>query len=167
MASLLLTMWSFHKVEPLAALLLVPYLLWGVFATVLTSAYMNLNPRVWVLPDSGCAVNVQVIFKLVHRDQLSKFFGIVLANPVHDGAVGTMQTGSVLCTLCSALACVGKWGPAKAWKVPRIMHACMHGCCCCLQETRAGATMEKTVVMEPAGGIGEVKTETVAVKKGE
>ena len=44
-ASLLLTMASFWKVEPLAALLLVPYLLWGIFATVLTSAYMNLNPQ--------------------------------------------------------------------------------------------------------------------------
>ena len=36
-----------------------------------------------------------------------------------------------------------------------------------LQETRAGATIEKTVVMEPAGGVGEVKTEVVAVKKEE
>lgn len=44
-ASLVLTMWSFVKVEPLAALLLVPYLLWGIFAIVLTSAYMNLNPQ--------------------------------------------------------------------------------------------------------------------------
>ena len=45
-ASLVMTMFSFHKVEPLAALLLVPYLLWGIFATALTSAYMNLNPQV-------------------------------------------------------------------------------------------------------------------------
>ncbi len=36
-----------------------------------------------------------------------------------------------------------------------------------LQETRAGKIVEKEVVMEPVGGVGEVKTETVAVKKEE
>lgn len=41
-------------------------------------------------------------------------------------------------------------------------HTCM---VLLLQETRAGAITEKTVVMEPAGGVGEVKTEVVAVKK--
>ncbi len=41
-----LTIWSFHKVEPLAAMLLLPYLAWAVFAAFLTSTLINLNPQV-------------------------------------------------------------------------------------------------------------------------
>ncbi|BDA46479.1 Translocator protein [Coccomyxa sp. Obi] len=40
-----LTIWSFHKVEPLAATLLLPYLAWAIFATYLTSTLINLNPQ--------------------------------------------------------------------------------------------------------------------------
>lgn len=45
-ATLSLTIWSFHKVEPLAALLLLPYLAWVIFATFLNSTLINLNPQV-------------------------------------------------------------------------------------------------------------------------
>lgn len=44
-ASVALTTWSFHKVEPLAGLMLLPYLAWAIFATFLSSTLINLNPQ--------------------------------------------------------------------------------------------------------------------------
>lgn len=46
MGSLALTIWSFHKVEPLAATLLLPYLGVAIFAAFLTSTLINMNPQV-------------------------------------------------------------------------------------------------------------------------
>ena len=41
-----MTMWSFHKVEPLSAMMLLPYLAWVSFAAYLTSTLISLNPQV-------------------------------------------------------------------------------------------------------------------------
>ena len=63
-ATLVMTMWAFHKPEPLAALLLVPYLLWALFATLLTSTLINLNPQVRAfhccLPCDSCIARVSL-----------------------------------------------------------------------------------------------------------
>ena len=45
-ASLALVIPAFYKVEPLAGLLLLPYLAWAIFALFLNSTLINLNPQV-------------------------------------------------------------------------------------------------------------------------
>ena len=37
---------AFYRVEPLAGLLLLPYLAWAIFALFLNSTLINLNPQV-------------------------------------------------------------------------------------------------------------------------
>ncbi len=37
---------AFYRVEPLAGLLLLPYLAWATFALFLNSTLINLNPQV-------------------------------------------------------------------------------------------------------------------------
>jgi TspO/MBR family len=44
--AIVLTIYSFSKVEPLAAALLLPYLAWVSFATVLNYTIVSLNPQV-------------------------------------------------------------------------------------------------------------------------
>jgi tryptophan-rich sensory protein len=50
----------FRLVRPVAALLLVPYLLWVLFATVLTWQFHEANPRADGENVSGAAVRVKI-----------------------------------------------------------------------------------------------------------
>lgn len=52
-AALAATAWAFHRVEPLAGLLLLPYMAWVAFATYLNYAFLQLNPLVRLTP--ACA----------------------------------------------------------------------------------------------------------------
>ena len=45
-AALAATAWAFHRVEPLAGILLLPYMAWVLFATYLNYAFLQLNPPV-------------------------------------------------------------------------------------------------------------------------
>ncbi|KAK9845319.1 hypothetical protein WJX81_003389 [Elliptochloris bilobata] len=38
------TAWAFHRVEPLAGVLLLPYMAWVAFATYINRAFLQLNP---------------------------------------------------------------------------------------------------------------------------
>ena len=49
-AVLAATAWAFHRVEPLAGLLLLPYMAWVAFATYLNYAFLQLNPPVRLRP---------------------------------------------------------------------------------------------------------------------
>lgn len=55
-ASLGLVIPAFYKVEPLAGLLMLPYLAWAIFALFLNSTLINMNPQVSVLlaTHTGC-----------------------------------------------------------------------------------------------------------------
>ena len=48
-----MTMWKFHEVEPLAALMLIPYLAWVTFAAYLTSTLISMNPQVGRCPTTA------------------------------------------------------------------------------------------------------------------
>ena len=50
-ASLALVIPAFYTVEPLAGLLMLPYLAWGIFAMFLNSTLINLNPQVCSLDE--------------------------------------------------------------------------------------------------------------------
>ena len=56
----LLTLVLFARVRPRAALLLVPYLGWALFATVLNWQFLTLNPAADGQPDSGAVVRLQI-----------------------------------------------------------------------------------------------------------
>jgi benzodiazapine receptor len=43
-AAVILTLWAFHRVRPLAAALLLPYLAWVLFATLLNWQFLVANP---------------------------------------------------------------------------------------------------------------------------
>jgi tryptophan-rich sensory protein len=43
-AAVLLTLWAFHRVRPLATALLMPYLAWLLFATLLNWQFLQANP---------------------------------------------------------------------------------------------------------------------------
>ncbi len=45
-ASLAFVIPAFYRVEPLAGLLMLPYLAWAIFALFLNSTLINLNPQV-------------------------------------------------------------------------------------------------------------------------
>ena len=59
-ALLLLTVVLFARVRLLAALLLVPYLAWVLFATVLNWQFLALNPDADGQPGSGAVVRLQI-----------------------------------------------------------------------------------------------------------
>lgn len=59
-ATLLVVMFAFLRVRKLAAALLVPYLLWICFATVLNSAFITENPDAVGATNSGAAVEVEL-----------------------------------------------------------------------------------------------------------
>jgi tryptophan-rich sensory protein len=40
----LATVWAFYRIRPLAGILLVPYLAWVLFATVLNYQFLIANP---------------------------------------------------------------------------------------------------------------------------
>jgi translocator protein len=42
--AVVLTLWAFHRVRPLAAMLLLPYLAWVLFATLLNWQFLQANP---------------------------------------------------------------------------------------------------------------------------
>jgi translocator protein len=42
--AVILTLWAFHRVRPLAAMLLLPYLAWVLFATLLNWQFLAVNP---------------------------------------------------------------------------------------------------------------------------
>jgi translocator protein len=44
LAAIWATLWRFYRIDPVAGLMLVPYLAWVAFATVLNAAIVGLNP---------------------------------------------------------------------------------------------------------------------------
>ena len=58
--ALLVTVILFARVRPLAAALLVPYLAWALFATLLNYQFWQLNPQADGQQVSGAAVRVQI-----------------------------------------------------------------------------------------------------------
>ena len=56
----LLCVGAFARVRPFAALLLLPYLGWALFATVLNWQFLVLNPTADGQPDSGAVVRLQI-----------------------------------------------------------------------------------------------------------
>lgn len=58
--AVLLTVVLFARVRVLAALLLVPYLVWVLFATVLNWQFLALNPGADGQPASGAVVRMQI-----------------------------------------------------------------------------------------------------------
>lgn len=57
---LLVTVLLFARVRPMAAVLLLPYLAWALFATALNWQFLVLNPYADGQPGSGAAVRLQI-----------------------------------------------------------------------------------------------------------
>ncbi len=58
--AVLITMVLFWRIRPLAGLMLLPYLGWALFATVLNWQFLEANPAADGQQDSGAAVRVQI-----------------------------------------------------------------------------------------------------------
>jgi tryptophan-rich sensory protein len=58
--AVMLTIWAFWKVRPLAAWLLLPYLAWVLFATALTWQFREANPGADGREVSGAAQRIQL-----------------------------------------------------------------------------------------------------------
>lgn len=59
-AAALVTVFLFAKVRPVAAMLLVPYLLWLLFATYLNFAFLQANPRMDGVEGNGAVVRYEI-----------------------------------------------------------------------------------------------------------
>jgi benzodiazapine receptor len=57
--AVIVTIVAFYRVRPVAAFLLIPYLAWILFATVLNWQLLELNREADGLPSSGAAVRVE------------------------------------------------------------------------------------------------------------
>ena len=58
--TVLLTVFLFRKVRPVAALLLVPYVLWLLFATYLNFAFLQANPAMDGAAGNGAVVRYEI-----------------------------------------------------------------------------------------------------------
>lgn len=58
--AVLLTIWLFWRVRPMAMALLLPYLAWALFASALNWEFVRLNPHADGVRGSGAAVRVQL-----------------------------------------------------------------------------------------------------------
>ena len=59
-STLALVIPAFYRVEPLAGLLLLPYLAWATFALFLNSTLINLNPQVCLSVSRSCLLMLQL-----------------------------------------------------------------------------------------------------------
>lgn len=58
--AVIVTIWAFWKVRPVAGMLLLPYLAWILFATALTWQFLALNPGADGRQVSGAATRIQI-----------------------------------------------------------------------------------------------------------
>lgn len=58
--SLLVVIWAFYRVRKIAALLLVPYLAWTMFATVLNYQFIAENPEGGVADEGGAVERIEL-----------------------------------------------------------------------------------------------------------